>query len=197
VEWLALLALVLVGGGKKRPSTSTPDDRPPGVDAFGVPYARGSSSPAWPLRGSSSRSVSADFGDARPFGSSSPSRRHAGEDLRAPRGTDLVATEAGRVVSIDRDWYDAASGERTGVLLVELDSGIVVAYGELEPASIAVTEGQRVARGELVGHVGATKMLHLETYRSGTTRTHQWPWAGPPPAELLDPTQYLRLAAKA
>lgn len=195
-------------GPKREPTTPTPgggeiDPRPVELDAFGVPFARGASDPLWPLaedtRSASPSSswargrVSADFGDARPYGASSPSRHHAGEDLRAPRGSLIVATERGTVRAIDDDWY-----EGTGVLLVAFDSGITANFGEIEPSSpldLGLAVGTVVERGQAIARVGATGMLHFELYSGAQRRTFQWPWTGAAPAELLDPTQYLQLAA--
>lgn len=188
-----MLALVLLAGGGRRRRDEPAPDR--GRDSFGVPFATGSSSPAWPLPSSSSRSVSADFGDPRPSRrdeGEEPTRHHAGEDLRAPAGTVVVATEPGRVVFVDLDWGSAAN--HTAMVLVALDSGIVINLGELDPKSVRVAKGDRVDRGEQIGKVGNTAQLHFETYRAGTTRSHQWTWGAAPPAQLLDPTEYLRAA---
>lgn len=199
------------GGGTPPPPPPPPtvDPAATGFDVFGVAFAGGAVAPLWPLpadRRSATPAkawarglVTTDFGDPRPFGSTTPSRHHAGEDLRAPRGSELVATEAGRIVLIDESWYDAASGEPTGVVLVATDTGIVLAYGETEPGStraLDLDEGSRVEQGQLIARVGATNMVHFETYLEGTTRTHRWPWHGVPPTALLDPTRYLQRAAK-
>lgn len=204
-------------------STSKPADAPPtkpgdappptvetpGFDAFGVPYAGGALDPTWPIpadRRSATPAkawargyVTTDFGDRRPFGSPSPTRHHAGEDLRAPRGSDLVATEGGVIVDIDESWYDSASGEHTGAVLLATDTGIVINYGEVEPhstTSLGLNVGSRVERGQVLARVGATNMVHFETYEAGTKKTYRWPWHGPPPSQLRDPTKYLQRASK-
>lgn len=190
------------------PSEPTPpptiDPRPGELDAFGVPYARGIEAPLWPLRDDRRSAtpraawargrVSADFGDPRPYGSSSPSRHHAGEDLRAPRGSVVVASERGRVTAIDDEWYAG-----TGALLVAFDSGITANFGEVEPGSpleLGLAVGTVVERGQEIARVGRTEMLHFELYSGDRRRTWQWPWLGAAPAELLDPTQYLDAAAR-
>jgi murein DD-endopeptidase MepM/ murein hydrolase activator NlpD len=191
------------------PPTPTPTDpTPPARDVFGVPFAAGAAAPLWPLPGDrrghvgttwARGRVTTDFGDPRPFGATTPTRHHAGEDLRAPRYSELVATERGRIVSIDEDWYDAASGAATGAVLVETDTGIVINYGEVEPGSTkarGLNVGSVVERGDVLALVGATNMVHLETYAPGTKRTWRWPWHGVPPVALLDPTRYLERAAK-
>lgn len=163
-----------------------------------VPKAAGSPSPAWPLA-HASRRITRDFGNARTGSARSPRpgapRYHVAEDLRAHSGTVILAPEQGTVVVIRDKFYQG-----TGVMLLQLDSGLVVALGEIEPGSaddFAVVVGSRVARGQPVARVGRLGMLHFETYREGTRTTHQW-WVGdPPPPALLDPTNYLRSAAGA
>jgi murein DD-endopeptidase MepM/ murein hydrolase activator NlpD len=203
---LGYFAAQAFGGSSRKPKpkptpTPTPDPgtggvdvRPRELDDFGVPFARGSADPLWPLADASARRVTADFGDPRPYGAASPERHHAGEDLRAPAGTTIVATERGTVTAIDEAWY-----EGTGALLVYFDSGITANFGEVEPSSpldLGLAVGTVVERGQPIARVGRTAQLHFELYNGRLKRTHQWPWLGEAPAELLDPTQYLELAAK-
>lgn len=197
MEWLAIaVVLMLSGGGSRRrrdDDVDVDDTRPAGLDAFGVAFARGSSSPAWPVEDASSHPVTADFGDGRPYGSSSPSRHHCGEDLPAPEGSHLVAVEDGRVVWISRDWYKG-----NGAVMLQLDSGPAVNYGEVNTRSLdelGMRVGTRVRRGQRIARSGTTDHVHFETYRKGTKRSYDWSWTGKPPAQLLDPTEYLRLAA--
>ncbi len=171
------------------------------LNRFGVAFARAGSSPAWPLQGTSNRAVSTDFGDGRPWNAKHPSRHHAGEDLKAPEGTVLVATEPGQVVLVDSNWYDRELDDGTvlvaGALMLQLDSGVVVNYGEIKPGSpsdFGIYKGVRVAKGQPIARVGFTDMVHFETYRQGTKRTYQWAWGGAPPPALLDPTKYLQAA---
>lgn len=203
---------------RKRPSTTpTPspgggglDPRPVELDAFGVPFGLASSDPLWPLaddtRSRSERRangtfawargrVSADFGAARPYGASNPTRHHVGEDLRAPAGASIVATERGIVTAIDDAWY-----EGTGALLVYFEGADVTAnFGETDPTSpldLGLAVGTVVERGQLIAAVGRTAQLHFELYRGRRRRTWQWPWLEAPPPEILDPTRYLELAAR-
>lgn len=186
------------------PGTGGTDPRPSELDAFGVPYARGAADPLWPLAddrrsapaGEWARGkVSADFGDARPYGDPTPSRHHVGEDLRAPPGARIVATQRGIVTAIDDEWF-----EGTGALLVYFEDADVTAnFGETDPTSpldLGLAVGTVVERGQLIAAVGRTAQLHFELYRGRQRRTFQWPWGAPAPVEVLDPTQYLELAAK-
>lgn len=161
-----------------------------------VPMAYGDGSPAWPLD-DPARRVSGDFLAPRVGSSESPRpgapRYHVAEDLPAPRGTVLLAPEAGTVVLLSDRFYKGS-----GVMMLQLDSGLVVALGEIEPGSAAefhVQQMSRVSKGQPLARVGRHRMVHFETYRQGTRRTSRW-WVGdPPPASLLDPTDYLMLAA--
>ena len=75
-------------------------------------------------------------------------RFHSGVDLRSPAGTSVVAAAAGRVV-----WTGPRDG--WGLLVALADgSGIRTLYAHL--STVAVRLGQRVARGGLLGRVGAT-----------------------------------------
>jgi len=192
-----------------KPGGGELDPRPGELDPFSIPYGRGASDPLWPLaedtrsrneRTASGRyvwargRVTADFGDPRPYGARNPTRHHVGEDLRAPRGAIVIAMERGRVSSIDDDWY-----EGTGALLVTLESsGNTINYGEVEPGSAldaGLAVGTVVERGQPIARIGRTDQLHVELYAGAVKRTWQWPWLGAVPDKVLDPTQYLELAA--
>lgn len=159
------------------------------------PAAVGDPSPTWPLV-HASRRITDDVGACRPFNackSGRGTRHHAGEDLPAPRLTMVRAPESGVVVVVDPSWY-----EGTGLLLLQTDTGIVLNLGEIEPGSereFGIVEGSRVVKGQGVARVGWHDMLHFEAYVDGTRATSQWRLGTAPPATLLDPVPYLRLAA--
>jgi murein DD-endopeptidase MepM/ murein hydrolase activator NlpD len=77
-----------------------------------------------------------------------PRSPHTGYDWGAPVGTPVVATNAGRVVLVAEHFF---SGR-----LVVLDHGLglYTHYYHLDATVVAV--GERVARGQLIGRVGAT-----------------------------------------
>lgn len=158
-----------------------------------VPLAVGGSSPLWPLPDdpiATSVRVSRQFGAPRTDRESGRERYHLAVDLGSARGRRVVAPEDGRVIRA-QTFYTTNAGIPTWAVLLALDSGPVVVLGELEPDSIAVAAGQRVARGELVGRVGATDMLHLGTLAPGSTQTAKW-WVGdPPPPSVTDPTAWV------
>ena len=109
----------------------------------------------------------------------------------------MVAPEAGVIVATQR-----FNGPRAHAVLLQTDTGPVILLGEVEPGSWAELGhevGSRVAAGQPIATVGinpgGSTMLHMEMYREGTTRNHQWWDRGRPPEVLLDPTAYLEAAA--
>ena len=92
------------------------------------------------------------------------SRPHEGIDLSAPMGTAVVAPAAGRVVR---------AGNQSGYgLVLEIDhgNGIVTKFAHL--SRIAVKQGSRVTRGQLVAAVGNSGLstgphLHYEIHVHG------------------------------
>lgn len=97
-------------------------------------------------------------------------RLHAGTDFRAYCGTPILAAADGRV-----EWAKYVSGLGNQVML---DNGIVsgkslmTSYNHL--TSFAVSSGQNVSRGQIVGYSGTTGTssachLHFEVYVNGST----------------------------
>jgi murein DD-endopeptidase MepM/ murein hydrolase activator NlpD len=89
---------------------------------------------------------------------------HAGVDLAAAPGTAVKATTAGTV-----SFAGAAAGYGTSVVLAH-GHGIETRYGHLQ--SVAVSQGQRVERGQLIGLTGNTGRstaphLHYEVLVDG------------------------------
>lgn len=128
------------------------------------------------------------------------SRWHAGLDLFAHRGDEVVACEDGKIVNFSR-FYKARSGQQTYKLLIQHKaSGVVVNYGELRGDSLrrhGLAVGMPVSAGQVIGNVSDTDMLHFETYVKGTEDSHRW-WKADrdPPHELLNPTRYLLALAR-
>lgn len=156
-----------------------------------IPMAVGDSSPVWPLPAVTRKRWT--FGARRARGK----RKHAGVDLYAQRGSVVLAPENGTVVALQK-----FTGPRAHALLFQTDSGIVILFGEVEPGSwgnFMNRIGTWVEKGEPLAKVGINpggdQMLHVEMYDQGTRRNHRWYPDQPPPAQLLDPTQYLQAAA--
>lgn len=143
---------------------------------------------------------------------------HTGIDLYCEVGTEVIAMEDGRVISIEgftgphaddpSPWWND-----TKAVLVQGESGVVV-YGEI---SSLVEVGQPVHRGDTLGTVLCVlvefkgrpmTMLHIELLKPGATETAWWKQGVPRLANLwkpedtrpdclLDPYPYLMEAAKA
>jgi murein DD-endopeptidase MepM/ murein hydrolase activator NlpD len=134
---------------------------------------------------------------ARQFGASRSNgrRRHAGIDLFARLGDEVIACQDGRIVS----FYGFCCGEQQTSWALIIDHGTVaINYGEVAPDSLSrlgLARGATVRAGQVVAYIGqnpgGSSMLHFETYTTGTSRNYSWPAGSPPPARLLDPTRYL------
>src|SRR5450631_685979 len=124
-------------------------------------------------------------------------RAHTGVDFAAPRGTRVLATADGQVVSAGmRGGYGNAVEIRHG-------SGITTLYGHLSAYAAGIRTGAPVRQGEVVGYVGMTGYatgphLHYEFKVAGI---HQdplrvaLPKADPVPARLK--SKFLEVADRA
>ena len=91
--------------------------------------------------------------------------RHQGIDLAAPVGTPIYATAEG---TVDDAGYNR--GGYGNLIKLNHGRGIETRYGHL--SRILVSPGQRVARGQLIGHMGSTgrstgSHLHYEVRIDG------------------------------
>lgn len=94
------------------------------------------------------------------------SRMHAGVDFGAAWGSPIVASAAG-IVS-----YAGYHGGHGNYVRLEHGGGLGTGYGHM--SRIAVSPGERVSAGEVIGYVGSTGLstgphLHYEMYRDGRT----------------------------
>lgn len=163
--------------------------------------ATGTAAPFWPMPSIAKRV--ATFG-GKAFGAPRKRgiRHHAGVDILAPHGTEVVAPESGTIVATQRFTKHKSGATATSALLLQTDTGPVILLGEVIPGSWdqhAAGIGSRVEGGQVVAQVGTnpggSTMLHYEMYTEGTSRNRQWLKGSTPPPELLDPTQYLETAA--
>jgi murein DD-endopeptidase MepM/ murein hydrolase activator NlpD len=111
----------------------------------------------WPARGS----VTSEFG-------SRWGRLHAGLDIAGPIGTPIWAAKAGSVVVAGTQ-----SGYGTTVVL-DHGGGMTTLYGH--QSRLAVSVGQSVSQGQVIGYVGNTGRstgphLHFETRYGGSPRS--------------------------
>lgn len=91
-------------------------------------------------------------------------RFHAGVDLAYDYGMPIGAVFAGRVVYAD--WW----GGYGNCVILQHDENIYTLYGHF--SSLAVTEGDVVQKGQVIGYVGSTgdstgNHLHLEYWVNG------------------------------
>ena len=135
----------------------------------------------------------------RSFGSprSNGARKHAGCDLYAPAGTEVLAVEDGHVIRGPYLFYDVVYA-----LEVRHPSGIV-RYGEISRAAEGIATGVAVKAGQVLGYVGkmqtvAQSMLHLELF-AGTAEGPLTDRNHPPfmrRGDLVDPTAFLDSCAE-
>jgi murein DD-endopeptidase MepM/ murein hydrolase activator NlpD len=91
-------------------------------------------------------------------------RMHKGLDLAAPYGTPIYAPISGRVVLAGRN--------RGYGNFIKLDHGSGIASGYGHMSRFAVSAGQNVSRGQVIGYVGSTGLstgphLHWEVWKNG------------------------------
>jgi murein DD-endopeptidase MepM/ murein hydrolase activator NlpD len=93
-------------------------------------------------------------------------RMHAGIDFRASHGTPIHAVTDGTVQFAGRH------GGHGNYVKLSHGGGLATGYGHM--SRIAVANGARVRRGQVIGYVGSTGLstgphLHYEMYRNGKT----------------------------
>lgn len=126
---------------------------------------------AWPLPGYSR--ITSDFG-WRIHPILGDRRFHDGIDIAAPRGAQVIAAADGTVILAG--WY----GGYGNAVVISHGGNITTLYGHL--SQIAVSEGQRVTKGQEIGRVGTTGLstgyhLHFGIRKNG---------------EPINPWSYLR-----
>jgi murein DD-endopeptidase MepM/ murein hydrolase activator NlpD len=90
---------------------------------------------------------SSAFGLQRYF-NDQPRKPHSGLDIIAPQGTPVRAPGPGRVVETGEYFFNGKT------IFLDHGQGLVTMYCHLD--QIAVTPGQQVTRGEVIGTVGMT-----------------------------------------
>ena len=148
----------------------------------------------FPIQGYNVGSCSNNFGDYR---AGPPVHSHKGNDCSAPKGTPLLAVEAGRA--------DCTSGGLggTGINLYG-NSGTLYYYAHLDRRLVAC--GQIVSRGQVIGTVGNTgnasggaAHLHFEIRPGGGAAVDPYPylsqWGTGPPAVMAKTHYWQGMAA--
>ena len=91
--------------------------------------------------------LSSPFGLKRYF-NAQPRKPHSGLDIAAAQGTPVTAPASGRIITTGDYFFNGNS------VFIDHGQGLVTMFCHLD--SIAVTEGQAIARGQPIGTVGMT-----------------------------------------
>ena len=112
----------------------------------------------WPLPGHTY--ISCNFGDDDAFGNSG----HRGTDIPAPEGTPILAAHSGMVII---SGWNSSYGNQ---ILLDNGAGLSTRYAHM--TQTAVTAGEAVTAGQVIGYVGNTGdstgfHLHFEVMQNG------------------------------
>ena len=112
----------------------------------------------WPLPGHTY--ISCHFGEVDAFGNAG----HRGTDIPAPEGTPILAAHSGTVLV--SGWNDSYGNQ----VLLDNGAGLSTRYAHMTQA--AVTAGEAVTAGQIIGYVGSTgdstgNHLHFEVMQNG------------------------------
>ena len=112
----------------------------------------------WPLPGHTY--ISCHFGEADAFGNTG----HRGTDIPAPEGTPILAAHSGTVLV--SGWNDSYGNQ----VLLDNGAGLSTRYAHMTAS--AVTAGETVTAGQVIGYVGSTgdstgNHLHFEVMQDG------------------------------
>ena len=112
----------------------------------------------WPLPGHTY--ISCNFGDDDAYGNSG----HRGTDIPAPEGTPILAAHSGTVLV--SGWNDSYGNQ----VLLDNGAGLSTRYAHM--TQTAVTAGESVTAGQVIGYVGNTGdstgfHLHFEVMQNG------------------------------
>jgi murein DD-endopeptidase MepM/ murein hydrolase activator NlpD len=116
-------------------------------------------------------------------------RNHAGCDLIAPEGAEILAVADGEVIRGPYPFFN-------GTDAIEVNhGGFVARYCEIKGIAAGVAVGEKVTAGQVIAYVGKMKvdsMLHFEMYsgeKHGPLTQKHSPFKRR--ADLMDPTPYL------
>ena len=112
----------------------------------------------WPLPGHTY--ISCNFGDDDAYGNSG----HRGTDIPAPEGTPILAAHSGTVII--SGWNNSYGNQ----VLLDNGAGLSTRYAHM--TQTAVTAGEAVTAGQVIGYVGSTGdstgfHLHFEVMQNG------------------------------
>ena len=112
----------------------------------------------WPLPGHTY--ISCHFGEADAFGNAG----HRGTDIPAPEGTPILAAHSGTVII--SGWNNSYGNQ----VLLDNGAGLSTRYAHM--TQTAVTAGEAITAGQIIGYVGSTgdstgNHLHFQVMQSG------------------------------
>ena len=112
----------------------------------------------WPLPGHTY--ISCHFGEVDAFGNAG----HRGTDIPAPEGTPILAAHSGTVLV--SGWNDSYGNQ----VLLDNGAGLSTRYAHM--TQTAVTAGEAITAGQVIGYVGSTgdstgNHLHFEVMQGG------------------------------
>ena len=124
----------------------------------GVSGVVGDGTLQWPLPGHTY--ISCHFGEVDAFGNAG----HRGTDIPAPEGTPILAAHSGTVLV--SGWNDSYGNQ----VLLDNGAGLSTRYAHM--TATAVTAGETVTAGQVIGYVGSTgdstgNHLHFEVMQGG------------------------------
>jgi murein DD-endopeptidase MepM/ murein hydrolase activator NlpD len=79
---------------------------------------------------------------------------HNGIDFGAPIGTPVLASESGRVISVDDQDKFCRKGAYGKYVMIKHPNGLTTLYAHL--SKYIVKEGDKVERGQVIGYIGKT-----------------------------------------
>jgi len=91
--------------------------------------------------------ISSPFGLKR-FFNNQARRPHSGIDIAAPRGADILAPAAGKIVLTGNFFFNGNS------IFIDHGQGLITMYCHMD--TLEVEQGKMVSAGELIGKVGST-----------------------------------------
>lgn len=137
----------------------------------------------------------------RGFGrNKSNGRFHAGTDILANYGDDVISIEKGIVKNIFVFTYPeldkSEKYERTYAIAIQHEDGNYALYAEIQKPKLKI--GQKIKAGQKIGKVSTVlpekqekSMLHFEYHSQLPRKTTKW-YKGKKPRGLLNSTKYLR-----
>ena len=159
------------GAGQMAQAADSPAQIPPSVRNDGVVR---NDLLHLPIAGIRAEDLRSDFNEPRSGG-----RRHEAIDIRAPRGTPVLAVADGMI----RKLFTSKAGGLTIYHYDETEKTCYY-YAHLDRYADGIREGMRVTRGTVIGYVGTTgnappdtPHLHFAIHRLPSTK--EW-WKGEP-----------------